>query len=197
MLYFQDLHDFLRLICLRSMTIHGGDCFNSVESLVAMLFLLAENPLKPLEDKAASVEEESSEERLKVASACREAICVVVEESLSAIQTRVADIDSPSSSSSSGASGSGSSSRKRSMNIYGGIFPLEEVTDMIFRTMSPAAGATEGLPHHPGSVYSTTTTSGNPARMFSGSSAGADGAKPASRGELVRNNEFVIGVDSC
>ncbi len=129
-------------------------------------------------------------------SAFQTAFCVVVEEGLSAIQSRVSEIDKPLSG------GGALSAKKRSMNIYGGIFPLEEVTDMIFRTVSPSAAEPggggfvgDGLP---GSVYSATTTTGHPAKHFGTAGGGSSGssldrAGPASRNELT--DRFAALVD--
>jgi len=78
------------------------------------------------------------------------------------------------------------------MNIYGGIFPLEEVSDFIF-SRSFGGGGGGGVPP---SVYSTTTTGGSPLGLGLSSRGGASvaTAKIASRGELAERFWFIVDM---
>ncbi len=145
-------------------------------ALLTMLSLNHQRPLDTLQPRNADFE-------LSTYETFQTAFCVSVEESLSAIQSRVSDLDNPyhGKSRSDG-------KRRGGTTAYGGIFPLEEVTDMIFRSMNPVGDVDAASP---GSLYSATTATGSTRQL----TAGVDfhGAKLASRGDLA--DRFASLVD--
>ena len=123
---FNDLHDFFRLIGLRFVTAHGSENYRTVEEFLLLLLHMAWTE----EETATGRTEDDGKDGRGVVVAFRRAICVVVEECLTDVEARMAQIET--------ASGIGAGRRSSDYDIYGGnLFPLEEVTDLLMRTVSP------------------------------------------------------------
>ncbi len=122
---FNDLHDFFRLIGLRFVTAHGSENYRTVEEFLLLLLHMAWS-----EGESAGRSEDDEKDARGVVVAFRRAVCVVVEECLTDVEARMAQIET--------ASGIGAGRRSSDYDIYGGnLFPLEEVTDLLMRTVSP------------------------------------------------------------
>ena len=126
---FDDLNNFFRLIGLRFITANGSENYRTVEEFIMLLLHMAWTE----EESAGKVYEEVRDvvkDFRRIVNAFRRAVCVVIEECLTDLESRMSQIET--------ASGMGVARRPSDYNIYGGnLFPLEEVTDLLMRTVSP------------------------------------------------------------
>ena len=125
---FEDLYNFFRLIGLRFITAHGSENYKTVEEFLMLLLHMAWTEEESVAKAFHEVPETLTDFR-RVVIVFRRAVCNVIEECLTDIEARISQIET--------ASGMGVA-RRSSFDIYGGnLFPLEEVTDLLMRTVSP------------------------------------------------------------
>lgn len=120
---YNDLQDFLRLIVLRFVGFHGKENFTVIEDLLQNLAFLCRDEY--LVHGPGSVG----------TKAIRTAFCVVVEESISELETKLQQFGRRSHS-------PGRNRGIGSNNLYGAFQPWEEMTYMLMRTMRTAASTT-------------------------------------------------------
>ncbi|TRY64090.1 hypothetical protein TCAL_10775 [Tigriopus californicus] len=120
---FNDLQDFLRLVVLRFVGFHGKENFTIIEDLLQSLAFLCRDEY--LVHGPCSVG----------TKAIRTAFCVVVEESISELETKLQQFGRRSHS-------PGRNRGIGSSNLYGAFQPWEEMTYMFMRTMRTAASTT-------------------------------------------------------
>jgi len=113
-------------------TTNGAENFRTVEEFLLVLLHMAWNEEETAE-KSRSQDDEGAENFASfrsVVTAFRRAVCVVVEECLTDVEARMSQIEA--------ASGMVIGRRASDYDVYSGnLFPLEEVTDLLMRTVSP------------------------------------------------------------
>eukprot|EP00095_Tigriopus_kingsejongensis_P007229 snap_masked-scaffold1635_size32709-processed-gene-0.7 protein:Tk07229 transcript:snap_masked-scaffold1635_size32709-processed-gene-0.7-mRNA-1 annotation:"lysosomal trafficking" len=155
-----DLHDFLRLIVLRFASFHGKEHFGVVEDLLQHLVFLSREEYLTYGPNSGGTK------------ALRKAFCVVMEETLFELQTKLEQL-------SSSTNGVASSSRGAS-NLFGTLQPWDEITNERFlRTLRVA-----------GSIYSEASSSTDLARAAH--EANSEYGKPASVTELTNRRYRII-----
>ena len=170
---FQDLYDFFRLIGLRFVTAHGSENLRTVDEFLHLLLFMA------IEDQCEDG-----------VQAFRQAVCVVLEECLADVQSRVSQIDAFSSK------------RPGSNSGFGGFYssgqtayPMEEVTDLLMRTVTPKESSElsprQRRRHQTGSSM-TTIARGIHGGMGAWTTKNPDDVKLATRPELVERYVYLI-----
>ena len=148
---FADLHNVLRLVAFSFVTAHGSDAFGAVQRLLDMLAFMSLH--HSAEGNAAS------------SLVFQDAAATVLDECLSDVKSRVSQMEATVAPPKSGAGTQGG------YNIYNGLFPIEEMTDLLMRTVSPRESVASG----PSSTYGGASDN---SYMTPG---GGDKMKPASR----------------
>ena len=152
---FADLHNMLRLVAFSFATAHGSDTFRAVETLLNMVAFLSLHHRG--EGNAASN------------LVFQDAAATVLDECLSDIKSRASQMDASVAPTRSG------TDKQGGYNIYNGLFPIEEMTDLLMRTVSPRESVVSG----------PTSTMGDASDNSYMTPGGGEKIKPASRNDLA------------
>ena len=160
---FADLHNMLRLVAFSFATAHGSDAFRAAETLLKMLAFLS------LHHRA--------EGNATSSLVFQDAAATVLDECLSDIKSRAAQMDASVAPPRGGGAG-----KQGGYNIYNGLFPIEEMTDLLMRTVSPRESIVSG----------PTTTMGGDSDNSYMTPGGGEKAKPATRCGILEHMYYLM-----